>query len=513
MFDNRQADQIKEKGLTIDDVQQQLENFKNGFPYLKLTKAATLNDGIVALDAAKEEQYVAKYEKESKGYKIVKFVPASGAASRMFKDLFQFLGKLEKKMPEAEINIDGARAFFQGLEKFAFYNDLRGKLQEDEEDIEKLMANKQYISILNALLTDDGLNYGNLPKGLLKFHAYDGFSRTPVEEHFVESAEYAVQGNNRAQIHFTVSPEHIELFKQEFEKVESLLEGKYKINFDAKYSVQKPSTDIVAVDMENNPFTEGDGSLLFRPGGHGALLENLKDLEAEIVFIKNIDNVVPDHLKPGTIKYKKILGGILIEAKEKIFSYLYRLSEEVVENGRELLDEIKLFIEKELFYILPEDWHTLSIESQKEMLYNVLNRPIRVCGMVKNEGEPGGGPFWVKMKNGAIALQIAETSQVDTHNPEQKGMLEQSTHFNPVDIVCYKKDYKGINFDLLNFRDPETGFISKKSKDGKDLKAQELPGLWNGSMAFWNTLFVEVPLETFNPVKTVNDLLRPQHQK
>ena len=370
------------------------------------------------------------------------------------------------------------------------------------------MAEGDYKAVVAALLEAAGLNYGALPKGLLKFHRYEDGSRTPLEEHLVEGALYAANKNGKVNVHFTVSPEHRRLFENLVADKAVVYAKKYGVDYNVTFSEQKPCTDTVAADMNNQPFRD-NGKLLFRPGGHGALIENLNDLDADIIFIKNIDNVVPDKLKGDTVLYKKLIAGVLVALQQKAFAYL-----ELLDSGRythEQVLEILQFLQKKLFCKNPE---TKNLEDAELVLYlkEKLNRPMRVCGMVKNVGEPGGGPFLAYNSDGTISLQILESSQIDMDDPEKKEMFEKGTHFNPVDLVCAVRDYKGHKFNLVNFVDKATGFISYKSKNGKDLKALELPGLWNGAMSDWNTVFVEVSLSTFNPVKTVNDLLREQHQ-
>ena len=364
--------------------------------------------------------------------------------------------------------------------------------------------------VIDHLVNKSGLDYGSLPKGLLKFHKYNNVSRCALEEHLVEAGHYAKSKDKIAKVHFTVSPEHMERFTGEVEKVRSQYEKELNVKFDISYSIQKPSTDTIAVDMDNKPFREADNTILFRPGGHGALIENLNEIEGDIVFIKNIDNVVPDRLKPETILYKKAIGGLLLKLQSQIFAYLNKMEKSSLVTSE--IGNISNFARKKLNITFSETFSDLSEKKKQDYLFAQLNRPIRICGMVKNEGEPGGGPFWVKNTKGEISLQIVESSQIDVNNPGQKDIMQASTHFNPVDLVCGLSNYKGEQFDLHHYIDPETGFISIKSKNGKNLKAQELPGLWNGAMADWITLFVEVPIITFNPVKTVNDLLRDQHQ-
>ena len=422
----------------------------------------------------------------------------------MFKNLFEFLGA-DYDVPETKFE----KTFFEQIEKFAFYNDLNAACEKAfEKNIPTLMAEGDYKAVVAALLEAAGLNYGALPKGLLKFHRYEDGSRTPLEEHLVEGALYAANKNGKVNVHFTVSPEHRRLFENLVADKAAVYAKKYGVDYNVTFSEQKPCTDTIAADMNNQPFRD-NGKLLFRPGGHGALIENLNDLDADIIFIKNIDNVVPDKLKGDTVLYKKLIAGVLVALQQKAFAYL-----ELLDSGRythEQVLEILQFLQKKLFCKNPE---TKNLEDAELVLYlkEKLNRPMRVCGMVKNVGEPGGGPFLAYNSDGTISLQILESSQIDMDDPEKKEMFEKGTHFNPVDLVCAVRDYKGHKFDLVNFVDKATGFISYKSKNGKDLKALELPGLWNGAMSDWNTVFVEVSLSTFNPVKTVNDLLREQHQ-
>jgi hypothetical protein len=432
----------------------------------------------------------------------------------MFKSLFNFLeaSKNDAKLKEellADKSFNGVSNFISSITKFAFYTSLEDALNKEGLSIETILKDKKYDVLIDYLLNEHGLDYGSLPKGLLEFHRYYDVSRLAMEEHLVEGAFYSRSENDRALLHFTVSPEHLEKFKKQLNYLQVQYEQKFGITYDVNFSTQKTSTDTIAVDMENNPFREKDNSLLFRPGGHGALIENLNDLDADIVFIKNIDNIVPDKLKEPTILYKKAIGGLLMKLQETTYKYLNE-----IESKKDItaLSEIIAFAKSDLNINIPSDFNNGSIDEQKEFLFKHLNRPIRICGMVKNEGEPGGGPFWVKNTKGETSLQIVEASQVDAENPSQLNIMKSATHFNPVDLVCGIKNYKDQKFDLHKYVDPETGFISVKSKDGKNLKAQELPGLWNGAMANWITVFVEVPIITFNPVKTVNDLLREQHQ-
>ena len=515
MFTDKDLKQLKEKGIDISTVEKQLENFKKGFPYINLVAPATIGNGITVFDDEEIKKYENYYKKHYSEHEILKFVPASGAASRMFKHLYEFRQNY-KKTPEdieayeADKSFNSAYNFFTNIKKFAFYNDLKSVLAKNGYNIEELLAEKDFNVILDYFLTEKGLGYSKLPKGLLLFHNYPDEPRTAMEEHLVEAAQYAVNKKNVATVHFTVSPEHQEKFQNKVKEKKGKYEKFYNVILDVTYSQQKPSTDTIAMDMNNKPFRNEDGTILFRPGGHGALIENLNDLEGDIIFIKNIDNVVPDRLKKTTIQYKKVIGGLLLNLQNKTFEYLDDLDDGNISSKQ--LNEIEIFAKKHLNIFIPDAYYGYEKIEKIDFLFNKLNRPVRVCGMVKNEGEPGGGPFWVKNENDEISLQIIESSQIDFSKPDQKEIVNKATHFNPVDLVCGVRDFNGEPFDLREFVDPQTGFISQKSKDGKDLKALELPGLWNGAMADWNTIFVEVPLITFNPVKTVNDLLREQHQ-
>ncbi len=497
-------EKVKQQGMDPKTVSEQIENFKNGFPFLKIIGPAVPGHGIKVLNTDELVYYRSFYEHRANSRDIVKFVPASGAASRMFKDLFSFLegnGDLEKS--------NFTKKFIQNIRQFAFYDDLDLYLQSQGAGISDCLENGDHKKIVSGLLSEDGLGYGLLPKGLLRFHRYEIENRTPAHEHLIEGVQYAVGKGNQVKIHFTVSPEHEEKFKSEIEGVIQDIKSETGLDFEISYSQQKKSTDTIAVTMDNVPFEEEDGSLLFRPAGHGALLENLNENKADLIFIKNIDNVVPDRLKSTTKDYKMALAGLLLEAQGKIFDAIRALDEQI---SHESVAQAAQVYSEVLGGKVPTTESTQSLEELARYLKDKLNRPIRVCGMVKNTGEPGGGPFWIEEKDGSHSLQILETAQIDLNDPGSKAHLMASTHFNPVDLVCATKDYKGHSFNLLDFRDMQTGFITEKSKNGRDLKALELPGLWNGAMAGWNTIFVEVPLITFNPVKTVNDLLRDEHQ-
>jgi hypothetical protein len=498
MLTAQDQEQLQSKGISEHQVLAQIKHFQQGFLPMKLIRAACVGDGIVQLSSDEVESAVAHYQSNLDSKDVVKFVPASGAASRMFKDFFSLM-----QAPDQADQFPKAVEALNQIQHFAFYPELKSILASDGLDLLELLSQGKYQIPLQYILTEKGLNYGFLPKGLLSFHQYGADSRTPLEEHLVEAAHYGKSGDNIARLHFTVSPEHRSRFDHLEAQKKPIYEGLFGLSYEITYSEQKPSTDTIAVDLNNGPFRNDDNSLLFRPGGHGALLENLNEIEADVIFIKNIDNIVPDHLKSETYRYKKALGGLLLSTQKKIFELLNRLENH---DDSAITEAISLL--NTHLGVQPAS----NQQESRDYAYAKLNRPLRVCGMVKNEGEPGGGPFWTVSADGSTTLQIVESSQVDQDSSDQVQIAQNATHFNPVDLVCTTRDYRGNKFNLLKYRDPATGFISHKSKDGRELKALELPGLWNGSMSEWNTIFVEVPAITFNPVKTVNDLLRKEHQ-
>jgi hypothetical protein len=506
-FSKKDLKFIAEKKIPVERIQSQIAYFRNGFPPVDLVAAAIPGRGIECPSPEDIRQYASIYEEALNDLKIIKFVPASGAASRMFKSLFEFVNEPGPFDPEQHHAVDD---FIRGLDKLALKSELQTLFADRGQDLESLVSGKQYREIVEAVLLEGGLNYGQLPKGLIRFHRYKDENRTPVEEHLVEGAAYCRNSQERVNLHFTVSDEHLDGFIDLLDQKQKIYEERAGARYQIDFSIQRSFTDTIAVDMENNPFRDEQGKLLFRPGGHGALLTNLNELDADLIFIKNIDNIAPDRLKPKTFLYKKALAGILLELREKIFSFLKSFEEKG--EDRALMSEAEDFLQRGLNIQAPGDYSRAMDPGERlDYILTKLNRPIRVCGMVRNEGEPGGGPFWARNRDGSISLQVVETSQINFDDEGQKDIAASATHFNPVDLVCGIRDYQGNIFDLQRYTDPDTGFISVKSWDGRSLKAQELPGLWNGGMADWITLFVEVPIETFNPVKTINDLLRPQH--
>ena len=496
---------LKEKGISEEKLNEQLEMLKNGFPYLKLEGPATVGNGIARLTPEMEAGAVKCWEEFlQNGGVVMKMVPASGAASRMFKNLFAFLnGKAEHP------DNDFMKKFFERIEDFAFFYRLNFvTLSMYGKSVDSLIKEKRYKDVVSALLEKTGLNYGYLPKALLQFHKITGTSRTALEEHLAEGAQYAAGEDRIVKIHFTVSEDHLPLVRMKVEEAAGHLGHEYGVKYDITYSVQKPSTDTVAANKDNTPHRQ-NGKLFFRPGGHGALIENLNDLDAQVIFIKNIDNVVPDTHREATIQFKKVLGGTLVAVKQRMDDYC-----RAIKNGKYDDAKLKEIIDfmRNVLNITHDDTDRMTSEEKAAYIFGKLNRPTRVCGMVRNEGEPGGGPFLVYNADGTVSPQILESTQIDPKDKKAMAMLKSATHFNPVDLAVSVRDYTGKKFHLPDYVDKMTGFISEKSLEGVEIKALELPGLWNGSMSDWNSIFVEVPAQTFNPVKTVNDLLRPAHQ-
>jgi len=517
LITSEDKEQIAERGMRPAEIIQQLQNFEAGFPPIHLIAPATVRHGIHQVTSKRIEELIDIDQTFCEHHKVVKFVPASGAASRMFKHLYEFRTSY-RGTSEDQLELlkdrgpDSVYYFFEHIKEFSFFPMLLDALEKRNLDFDTIMEESRYEKILNTMLTDRGLGFGNLPKALIPFHSYGEEYRTAFGEHLAEAPFYAKSGSKDCYIHFTALPAHVELMEARFKEIGETFEHRYHIKYHISYSIQHPSTDMIAVDMDNKPIRDENGKLVFRPGGHGSLIRNLNKIDADLIIIKNIDNVCHDHFKQDTYLYKKVLSGYLISLQDQMFSFLRGL-DNPTPSSMKVIDNIWSFVENKLNITPPSESDKWKKEEKIEYLRRKLNRPIRVCGMVENEGEPGGGPFWVKNSDGSTSLQIVEASQIDRKNADQENILQNATHFNPVDLVCSTKDYNGKFFNLPDFIDPSTGFITQKSVDGKAIKAQELPGLWNGSMSNWNTVFVEVPLTTFNPVKIVNDLLRPEHRE
>ena len=503
--------QIKDRNIPFENIENQLNIFRKGIAKVQLEREATVGDGIVKLDKSQLEFYAAYFDKEKSHRRVIRFIPASGAASRMFKFLSEFLNDFDlgNESINAYINRTNCkdlRTFLAGIEKFPFYKPVLKVLNQRHPEAESWETSQRLYHFIKLLLQSEEFGYANKPKGVLPFHKYKSHTATAVEEHLAESVFYT---NDSVGIHFTVSEFHRHMFEDIIQHSKKKIEKENNIQIDTTFSYQDKSTDTIAVNPDNSPFRDDNGQLVFRPGGHGALIQNMDRLDADIIFIQNIDNVIQKILEDVSI-YKKALCGVMLELQQEIFETLIELEKKEVTDHQ--IEEVANFITDKLEINRTEDFEMYTRENKIEKLIKILDRPIRVCGMVKNEGEPGGGPFWIIDKRGNVTLQIVESSQVDVDNAQQKGILESATHFNPVDLVCGTKNYKGEKFSLPKYGDSESGFIVDKSKNGKRLKGYELPGLWNGAMAKWITVFVEVPLITFNPVKTVNDLLKPTHQ-
>ena len=512
-FSEKDISHFREKGISPEKVEEQIEIFKRGNIVVNIREAATVKNGILAFSEEKKNELTALYESRKDDLDLLKFVPASGAATRMFKAFYNLLKEFDPENENLDEYIDqkneqSLEVFFNRIKDLPFYDEVKKRAVQATPGYEEMPEDRQQYLFVKYMLQEDGLDLGDQPKGLVPFHKYDDHLATAFEEHLVEAIDYAASGK-KVRIHFTVAKDHREKFEEEAREVVPRLEQETGYRFEISYSYQDPKTDTVAVTKENEPFRDEDGEIFFRPGGHGALIQNLNDQEADLIFIKNIDNVVIPKNRELLASYKKMLGGKLLQLQEKVFKYLEQLEQDA---SADELQEMADFLQKELNAGLSVNFEDLTDEEKPSVIKNLLNRPIRVCGMVKNEGEPGGGPFWVTHKDGKISLQIVESAQIDHENYQQSKIANEATHFNPVDIVCSTKDYRGGKFDLDKYVDEDTSFIANKTKDGKELKALELPGLWNGGMAYWNTIFVEVPVETFNPVKTVADLLKSSHQ-
>jgi hypothetical protein len=505
-------------GISEEQVKSHIRIFQKPLNFARLRRPCTPGDGIQQIFSNQVEHYVQLHKEAAEEGRFIKFVPASGAASRMFKFLFEIYGQnlpatIEEFREQADKEEQRARDFLcfkDGIRTMAFFEDLKAIMGRGGLSVEELLGQNQWQEILKYLLTGQGLDYGSLPKGLLKFHRYPSGNRTALEEHLVEAIHTVRDGKGICRLHLTVSPEHEEAFRECVDRIRLGYEQQFQCLLEVTISVQKHSTDTIAVDLENRPFREKDGRLLFRPGGHGTLLSNLESIGGDLIYIKNIDNILPDRLREPTILWKKILGGLLVEIQKTVFGYVRQLMEGSGSAG--LFERAMDFAKNRLLIPEPKGFKQWSRQKKRNFLLNRLNRPLRVCGMVKNEGEPGGGPFWVEGEDGSLSVQIVESVEVDSQSSEQQAIWGSSSHFNPVDLVCAVRDFRGNPFPLKDCVNAEAVFISQKSKDGRDLKSLELPGLWNGAMAEWITLFLEVPIATFSPVKTINDLLKPEHQ-
>lgn len=512
MFTEQDIQQINNHGLTVEKVKAQVKFMTSGMVYSNLLEAAIIGNGVLKCDLEKKQGHIDRFEANQNNLSIVKFTPASGAASRMFEFMYEFLNEFDaaKESIESyskknkEISI-----FLKNLEKFPFYDIVKEKISESTSGFDSLALAEQGLLFIKTIFNSNYLNYSFYPKALLPFHKYGKAVSTAFKEHLLEAPLF-IKCNNTVNLHFTISEAHKNMFENELEKIKNALEEETETIFNVSFSYQSKSTDTIAITSKNELYRTDDGTLMFRPSGHGALIENLNALDYDLIFIKNIDNIVVAEQNAIISNYRKMLGGILLQIQHQAFKYLERLDDN--ELSEDELNNIELFVINRINVEIEDAYTNYSLEEKRIYLHNKLNRPIRVCGMVKNEGEPGGGPFWVKDANGNISLQIVEFAQIDSTNQLQKSILESATHFNPTDLVCGVKNYQGKKFNLTDYVDANASFTTNKSHNGNEIKVLELPGLWNGSMAYWNSIFVEIPLSTFNPVKIINDLLKPAHQ-
>lgn len=512
MFTVKDIQQIKNCGLTEEKVQSQIELIKCGMSYSNLIEAARIGNGIIKIDDRQHQEFLNLFDKKKNDLSILKFVPASGAATRMFEFLFQFLNDFDtenQSMQSCSNKNKDIATFLNGLEKLPFFEDVVFKIHEVVSNFNEMSFEERSLEFVKTMLDENRLNYSFYPKGLLPFHKYKTHIATAFEEHLMEASLYA-NSNNKANLHFTISDNHAKMFNEEFTHIKEDIEEKTNTEFNVSFSFQSESTNTIAITSKDELYRDENGNLLFRPSGHGALLNNLNTLNNDLIFIKNIDNIVVFEKNKKASEYKKVVAGLLLEIQQKIFNYLHKLEAQSI--PEEEVKTIELFALNTVNIDLEEVYYTYSLQEKVSYLHKKLNRPIRVCGMVKNEGEPGGGPFWVRDEKGQVSLQIIEFAQIDFENEKQKNIAKNATHFNPADLVCGVKNYKGEKFDLTQYVDQKAAFITMKSQNGVDIKALELPGLWNGSMAHWISIFVEIPISTFNPVKTVNDLLKQAHQ-
>lgn len=510
-FSAADREQMNKLGIDMETVFQQMEILSRGNRFVWVHAPAVRGNGINVYDEETIEKLVKEFEHVVKNKKLLKFIPASGAATRMFKDLFQVLEPHTLDNTYLSPAVKNALALMQSLKQTAFYDRLKATLYKHNLHLERLLDNKDYVPVIKYLLDKEGMHYAALPKGLLLFHSYENENRTAFEEHFVEGSAYAKNSDGQVHLHFTISPEHKQWFENLLQEVKQSYEQRFNVSFKVDFSFQSPATNTLSLTEDNDLFRNEDGSLEFRPGGHGSLLENLSNVDADVVFIKNIDNVTVDARKADTILYKKLLSVLLLNMQEQCFAYLRMLESPSL--SLSALAAIEGFAQEQLHIVFPGYYASMQPEEKQAYLFRQLNRPIRVCGMVKRENEPGGGPFWAGNASGQLSLQIVETSEIDLSDPEQESYLEASEYFNPVDLVCGLKNYKGEKFNLQDYADKERCFVTIKSKNGKVLKALEHPGLWNGAMSDWISIFVAVPLSTFTPVKTINDLLRKEHRQ
>lgn len=507
-----------EHGLGTDELERQLALLAAPPSSIELDRPCTVGDGVQQLDDTKESTLLAAQASAVASGRATYFVPSSGAASRMFKSLLAVRdrGPVDRATLAAKSDDEEAKAalrFFDGARRFAFAENLARVLAERGLGLDECLEQGAVSPVLDALLEANGLAYPRMPKGLLPFHSYDGNeNRTAFDEHLVESFAVAADEAGATRLHFTVSPDHREAFEHRARQSGDSLGGKLGARFDIGFSTQKPSTDTVAVNPDGTPFRGEDGELLFRPGGHGSLIANLADLAeqgVDLLFVKNIDNVVHDDWRAPVVHWRRMLAGRLVVLQDRLFGALRALEEDA--DRAAAVEDARAVLATELGQSVPGA-DASDLDRAGAALHAALHRPTRVCAVLRAEGDPGGGPFWVRESDGSRSPQIVETAQIDPSAADQRAAQERATHFSPADMVLGVRDHRGRPFDLLRHVDPEAVFIAEKSSGGRPLRALEHPGLWNGGMSKWNTLFVEVPPEIFQPVKALTDLLAPAHQ-
>ena len=500
-FTTKDLRQINKSGLTPSDVERQMATYRRRSNYLKLNRPCAINDGILSIKKAAMEELIKLYDREAGKFRLLKFVPASGAASRMFAQWFSVMGKGGFDTPALN------QSFLRNFKKYPFYS-----LLKQNKHAAQFLDQKNIQGLLEYVLTGSGLNFGWLPKALIPFHSYQAEeARTALEEHLFEAAHYVRGAGDICHLHFTISQEHKKDVTKKLKAVKPKYENLGRIKYKISSSVQSPATNMLAVDENNMPLRDDRGNLIFRPGGHGSLLTNLQNLDADFIFVKNIDNIVPEKLLKKILPYKKMMGGLALKLQQEIFTILREMENEELNSIQ--IEKIKYYCSRMLNIVFPTGMPQKSLKIQKKILFSTLNRPLRVCAIVRNEGEPGGAPFWVEERDGNQTVQIIESGHVDKINPDQMAVWSAARYFNPVDLVCCTKNYRGEKFNLDNYVNKDAYLITSKNEKGRSLKALESPGLWNGGMAYWNTVFVELPIIVFNPVKTVDDLLRPEHRK
>jgi len=500
--------QMEQRGISSEEIRRQLEIFRRPAPVTRLERPCELGDGIQQLSKEEEDKLLEEWSHLARDGRLAKFVPASGAATRMFRDMKSALQELTEGSTEST-DSGLMHRLASALPHFPFWERLQSVAGTGEPTLGLVPGREKVRQLLISLLEPSGLGLATLPKGLIEFHLYESGPRSAFEEQLVEGATHLAAAGGTCRYHFTVSAEHLAAFESSLASAAPRIERRTSMDLEVSFSTQSPSTDTLAVDLENRPFRLQSGELLFRPAGHGSLIENLHQLDGDIVFIKNIDNIAPERQHEDSGRWKRLLAGKLGQLQRSLFALAGRLEAACTE---QLVEEALEFLRQEVGVQVSRESLDPSLLTRRKVVLDLLDRPLRVCGVVRNEGQPGGGPFWVHQRGRGLTCQVVEAAQVDRDDPAQDEVWSASTHFNPTDLVCGLRSRKGEPYELSRFIDPEMSFVTEKSHEGRPLRALERPGLWNGAMAGWNTVFVEVPLATFTPVKTVFDLLQPEHR-